>query len=420
MTNIDGILRRHGVAVGCSPRAGGRHRGRGLHRIARRRRSRRARGRGRDRRQPRHGQARERPGGGRAPRRRHPRAARRPLRRAPARGRLPPRRAGRPARGGGAPARGRGHQRARDDPRARGGPPPRRAGRLQLHRRRDLRRVRRAPRRRARRSNRSRRTARRSSPGRSTCGRTTGCTDARHVALRYGNVYGPRQDPHGEAGVVAIFLGALAAGEQAKIFGEGAQTRDYVYVGDVARATVSAVGPEGGVFNIGTGREVSVNELYELCRETAGSSTEAEHVPARLGELQRSVLDPGARRDPARLHGDGRARGRAGRDLGLGAEGVAARPRESDSRVDHPLVAPDALVRPWRLAAFVAGAIAAVELLILLAIGGGALVGARLGTRPGRGEEGGARPGDRARGRSPSRRSPRRSRRPSGRARRPP
>jgi UDP-glucose 4-epimerase len=115
---------------------------------------------------------------------------------------------------------------------------------------------------------------------------------ARHVALRYGNVYGPRQDPHGEAGVVAIFLGALAAGEQATIFGEGAQTRDYVYVGDVARATVSAVGPEGGVFNIGTGREVSVSKLYELCRETAGSSTEAEHVPARLGELQRSVLDP--------------------------------------------------------------------------------------------------------------------------------
>jgi UDP-glucose 4-epimerase len=115
---------------------------------------------------------------------------------------------------------------------------------------------------------------------------------ARHVALRYGNVYGPRQDPHGEAGVVAIFLGALAAGEQATIFGEGTQTRDYVYVGDVARATVSALGPEGGVFNIGTGREVSVNELYELCRAAAGSSTEAEHVPSRLGELQRSVLDP--------------------------------------------------------------------------------------------------------------------------------
>jgi UDP-glucose 4-epimerase len=114
-----------------------------------------------------------------------------------------------------------------------------------------------------------------------------------HVSLRYGNVYGPRQDPHGEAGVVAIFLGALAAGAQAKIFGDGTQTRDYVYVGDVARATVSALGVEGGVFNIGTGREVSVLELYDLCRQAAGSSAEAEHAPARLGELQRSVLDPG-------------------------------------------------------------------------------------------------------------------------------
>jgi UDP-glucose 4-epimerase len=113
-----------------------------------------------------------------------------------------------------------------------------------------------------------------------------------HVSLRYGNVYGPRQDPHGEAGVVAIFLGALADGKQARIFGEGAQTRDYVYVGDVARATVSSLGQEGGVFNIGTGREVSVVELYELCRQVAGSSIDAVHDAPRLGELQRSALDP--------------------------------------------------------------------------------------------------------------------------------
>lgn len=113
-----------------------------------------------------------------------------------------------------------------------------------------------------------------------------------HVSLRYGNVYGPRQDPHGEAGVVAIFLGALARGEQARIFGDGLQTRDYVYVGDVALATVSALGQEGGVFNVGTGRETSVVDLYELCTRVAGSDTRAEHAPARLGELQRSVLDP--------------------------------------------------------------------------------------------------------------------------------
>lgn len=115
---------------------------------------------------------------------------------------------------------------------------------------------------------------------------------SKHVALRYGNVYGPRQDPHGEAGVVAIFLGALARSEQARIFGDGLQTRDYVYVGDVARATVSSLGQDGGVFNIGTGRETSVVDLYELCRQIASSTLEAQPAPARLGELQRSVLDP--------------------------------------------------------------------------------------------------------------------------------
>ncbi len=111
-----------------------------------------------------------------------------------------------------------------------------------------------------------------------------------HVSLRYGNVYGPRQDPHGEAGVVAIFLGRLAAGERAQIFGDGSQTRDYVYAGDVARATLAAAGKKG-VFNVGTGRETSVLELYELCRSVAGSDLDAEHAEARLGELQRSVLD---------------------------------------------------------------------------------------------------------------------------------
>ena len=114
----------------------------------------------------------------------------------------------------------------------------------------------------------------------------------RHIALRYGNVYGPRQVPHGEAGVVAIFLGSLARGEQVRIFGDGTQTRDYIYVGDVARATTSTVGQDHGVFNVGTGRETSVVELYELCALVAGSSVPAEHAPARLGELQRSFLDP--------------------------------------------------------------------------------------------------------------------------------
>ena len=114
---------------------------------------------------------------------------------------------------------------------------------------------------------------------------------SQHVSLRYGNVYGPRQDPHGEAGVVAIFFGRLAAGEPGRIFGDGRQTRDYVYAGDVAAATLTAAGQAGGVFNVGTGTETSVLELYELCTRVAGSSLEAVPAPARLGELQRSVLD---------------------------------------------------------------------------------------------------------------------------------
>jgi len=113
----------------------------------------------------------------------------------------------------------------------------------------------------------------------------------RHVSLRYGNVYGPRQDPKGEAGVVAIFLGALARGETPRIFGDGSQTRDYVYASDVARASLAAAGQGEGVFNVGTGVETSVLELYELCRQVAASELEAEHAEARLGELQRSVLD---------------------------------------------------------------------------------------------------------------------------------
>jgi UDP-glucose 4-epimerase len=114
----------------------------------------------------------------------------------------------------------------------------------------------------------------------------------RHVSLRFGNVYGPRQDPHGEAGVVAIFCRRLASGEQPRIFGDGSQTRDYVYVGDVVRATLAAAEHDGGVFNVGTGRETSVVELFELCRRVADKDgVQAVFAPARPGELQRSVLD---------------------------------------------------------------------------------------------------------------------------------
>jgi len=114
----------------------------------------------------------------------------------------------------------------------------------------------------------------------------------KHVSLRYGNVYGPRQDPHGEAGVVAIFMSQLAEGGQPRIFGDGKQTRDYVFVGDVVRATLAAVGHDGGVFNVGTGRETSVLELYDRIARAAESDRKAELAPPRLGELQRSFLDP--------------------------------------------------------------------------------------------------------------------------------
>jgi UDP-glucose 4-epimerase len=113
-----------------------------------------------------------------------------------------------------------------------------------------------------------------------------------HVALRYGNVYGPRQDPHGEAGVVAIFFGRLAEGRPATIFGSGRQTRDYVYVGDVVAATLAAAGRPAGFFNVGTGRETSVLELYDVCRRVSGVELEPEFAEPRAGELDRSVLDP--------------------------------------------------------------------------------------------------------------------------------
>jgi UDP-glucose 4-epimerase len=113
-----------------------------------------------------------------------------------------------------------------------------------------------------------------------------------HVSLRYGNVYGPRQDPHGEAGVVAIFFGRLARGESLRIFGDGRQTRDYVYVGDVVSATLAAAGGPAGVFNVGTGSETSALELAEACGTAAGVEAEVVFEPARPGELQRSFLDP--------------------------------------------------------------------------------------------------------------------------------
>jgi len=113
------------------------------------------------------------------------------------------------------------------------------------------------------------------------------------TALALANVYGPRQDPHGEAGVVAIFAGRLLAGEACTIFGDGNQTRDFVYVDDVVDAFARAAQKGSGLLmNIGTGAETSVNRLYAVMAAAAGSDLPAVYAPPRAGELARSPLDP--------------------------------------------------------------------------------------------------------------------------------
>jgi UDP-glucose 4-epimerase len=112
------------------------------------------------------------------------------------------------------------------------------------------------------------------------------------VSLRYANVYGPRQDPHGEAGVVAIFTERLLRGAAPVINGEGRQTRDYVFVGDVVAANLLAIDAPEGTYNIGTGVETDVNRLFELLRAVVGSDAVAVHGPAKRGEQLRSCLDP--------------------------------------------------------------------------------------------------------------------------------
>jgi len=111
------------------------------------------------------------------------------------------------------------------------------------------------------------------------------------VALRYANVYGPRQDPHGEAGVVAIFATRLINADSPVINGDGTQTRDYVHVHDVVRANLAAVDGEPGVYNIGTGVETDVNTLYRMLAAACGAPGAAEHGPAKPGEQRRSCLD---------------------------------------------------------------------------------------------------------------------------------
>jgi UDP-glucose 4-epimerase len=118
------------------------------------------------------------------------------------------------------------------------------------------------------------------------------------VTLRYGNVYGPRQDPLGEAGVIAIFCGRIMAGRPLTVFGDGSQTRDYVHVADVADAIFrvstgslpAAAGVDDRAFNVGTGIATSVNDLARTLLDVAGATTQIEYAPARPGELQDSCL----------------------------------------------------------------------------------------------------------------------------------
>jgi UDP-glucose 4-epimerase len=120
------------------------------------------------------------------------------------------------------------------------------------------------------------------------------------MALRFGNVYGPRQDPHGEAGVIAIFCGKYFTGGRPKVFGDGIQTRDYIFVGDLVQAIIAAGdSTETGAVNIGTEEETTVLDLIDAIRDAGGSDNpfEPEFAPARLGEIERSCLAVAKARD---------------------------------------------------------------------------------------------------------------------------
>jgi UDP-glucose 4-epimerase len=115
--------------------------------------------------------------------------------------------------------------------------------------------------------------------------------DLAYVVLRYSNVYGPRQNPNGDGGVIAIFTARILHGDEITIFGDGEQTRDFVYVGDVARANLLALSaPASGIVNISGQHEISVNALYKLMSEVAGMQVKSKRSPERPGEIRRSIL----------------------------------------------------------------------------------------------------------------------------------
>jgi UDP-glucose 4-epimerase len=113
------------------------------------------------------------------------------------------------------------------------------------------------------------------------------------TALRYANVYGPRQDPFGEAGVITIFVERMLADMPVTIYDDGEQTRDFVYVGDVAMANLRALGRgDNGVYNVSTGHAVTINQLFQMLRELAGYHHDPQYAPPRPGDIRHSVLEP--------------------------------------------------------------------------------------------------------------------------------
>jgi len=115
----------------------------------------------------------------------------------------------------------------------------------------------------------------------------------KYTVLRYANVYGPRQNPHGEAGVVAIFTGKMLAGEPATVYGDGEQTRDFIYVGDCAHANYLAVtvDHQSGIYNLGWGRPTSINEIFFALAKATGYSQPIQQAPAKVGETRHIYLD---------------------------------------------------------------------------------------------------------------------------------
>ena len=199
------------------------------------------------------------------------------------------------ARVGRAPGARRDRQHPRLVERVRGRARGRRVeGRVRGVGRHALRHARRGARARGRtRSGPSRRTASRRRRSATTCTTTAQVRGLEYTALALANVYGPRQDPHGEAGVVAIFAGKLLHHERPVIFGDGTQTRDFVYVDDVVDAFVRAVDKGGGLLmNIGTGVETRVQQLYDVMARLTGFKQPARYQPPRPGEIERSALDP--------------------------------------------------------------------------------------------------------------------------------